>query len=145
MHRHRVRIPLRGPWALLVGMICLGVATYQFLTNSALAQDGVATEALVVAVDSRLGRSSGGHRKRTYALTLEFEDQQGKQHRERTSYGQSYGGWRRGERVPIVYNPRDPSEFALDDWFDVWAMPLGFAVVGAIACGAFLVSPARAT
>jgi hypothetical protein len=62
----RVRIPLRGPWALAVGAICIGIAVYQGLVSSTLAARGIATEATVVDVDSRLRRNSYG---RTYRLT----------------------------------------------------------------------------
>jgi hypothetical protein len=31
---HRMRVPVIGTWGLLTGMICLGVATYLFLTSS---------------------------------------------------------------------------------------------------------------
>lgn len=138
------RIPLTGPWALALGVVLLGIATYQFLMSSALATRGVAAVATVVDVDSRLRRSSNGHRKRTYRLTLEFGDQRGATHRERTGYGRSYSSHRVGDRVEVVYNPANPSEFALDSWLDLWAMPAGLAVVGAIACSGFLFGPARA-
>jgi hypothetical protein len=138
------RIPLTGPWALGLGVVLIGVAVYQFLTSSALATRGVEAVATVVDVDSRLRRSSNGYRKRTYRLTLEFEDQRGATRRERTGYGRSYGGHRVGDRVEVVYNPANPSEFALDSWHDLWAMPAGLAVVGAIACSGFLFGPARA-
>ena len=138
------RIPLTGPWALALGVVLIGVAVYQFLTSNALATRGVEVVATVVDVDSRLRRNSNGYRKRTYRLTLEFEDQRGATRRERTGYGRSYGSHRVGDRVDVVYNPADPSDFALDSWYDLWAMPFGLAVVGAIACGGFLFGPARA-
>lgn len=143
MRRHRVRIPLRGPWALLVGVVCLGVAMYQYLTSSALAEDGVATLATVVEVDERSKRRSNGGRRWTYALTLEFEGPRGAIVRERTGYSSSYRGHRAGDEVEILYNPADPSEFALNSWRDLWMMPLVLAGIGAVACGRFLFGSAR--
>jgi len=137
-HYRVTRIALTGPWALVVGMVCLGIATYLFLTSSTLLADGIATEATVVSVDSR--RGSGA---RSYALTLEYTDQNGVSHRERTSYSQLHRWTRYGETVAIRYNPRNPAEFAIDSWYGLWMMPLGFAVVGVVACIGFLVGPSQ--
>ena len=136
------RIPLRGPWALVIGVICIGVAVYQYLTSSALAAHGIETRAVVVDVDSRR-QSSSSFGRRTYALTLEFEDRAGTSHRERTSYSKSHRSRRVGERVAILYNPNDPSEFALNSWYDLWAMPALFLAAGVIGCGAFLFGPGQ--
>lgn len=139
------RIPLRGPWALVIGVICIGVAVYQYLTSSALAAHGIETRAVVVDVDSRRqsSGSSSSIGRRTYALTLEFEDRAGTSHRERTGYSKSHRSRRVGERVAILYNPNDPSEFALNSWYDLWAMPALFLAAGVIGCGAFLFGPGQ--
>ena len=131
----RIRIPLRGPWALAVGAICIGIGVYQGLVSSTLATRGVETEASVVDVDSRLRRNSFG---RTYRLTLKFEDQSGTTWRERTGYSSRYDGHDVGERVAILYNPSNPSEFALDSWYELWAWPAGFGALGLLGCSAFL-------
>jgi hypothetical protein len=137
-------IPLTGPGALAVGVVLFGIAIYQYLTSSALATHGVDAVATVVDVDSRWRHDSDGVGGRTYRLTLEFEDQRGATHREHTGYGRTYGSYGVGEQVEVLYNPADPSEFSLDNWFHLWAMPFGFALAGAIACGRFLFAPARA-
>ncbi|MEM7024362.1 MAG: DUF3592 domain-containing protein [Pseudomonadota bacterium] len=135
--RHGVtRIALTGPWALAVGMICVGIATYMFMTSSALLTNGIATEAEVVDVDTHY--HSG---KRTVALTLAYTDETGVTHRERTGYSTRHRWTRRGEQIEIRYNPRLPSEFAIDSWYGLWMMPVGFAVVGIAACIGFLVGP----
>lgn len=131
----RIRIPLRGPWALAAGAICIGIAVYQGLVSSTLAAHGIETEATVVDVDSRSRRKSFG---RTYRLTLEFEDRSGSAWRERTGYSTSYDGHSVGDRVAILYNPNDPSEFALDSWYELWAWPAGFAAFGITGCSLFL-------
>jgi hypothetical protein len=131
----RIRIPLRGPWALAAGAICIGIAVYQGLVSSTLAAHGIATEATVVDVDSRLRRNSYG---RTYRLTLAFEDRSGSAWRERTGYSSMHDGHGVGDRVAILYNPNDPREFALDSWYDLWAWPVGFAALGVVGCGLFL-------
>ena len=138
MRHFGTRIPLTGPFALVVGMICIGVAVYLFMTSSSLLNDGVVTQAEVVGVDSR--RSDGG---RSYALTLEFQDQNGVIHRERTGYRKRHRWTRTGEQVQIRYNPRRPSEFVFDTWFGLWMMPIGFLVVGIAGCAGFLVGPSR--
>jgi hypothetical protein len=131
----RIRIPLRGPWALAVGAVCIGFAVYQGLVSSTLAIRGIETEAVVADVDSRSRRKGFG---RTYRLTLEFEDRSGSVWRERTGYSSRHDGHEIGDRVAILYNPGNPREFALDSWYDLWAWPLGFALFGAIGCSLFL-------
>lgn len=131
----RIRIPLRGPWALAAGAICIGIGVYQGLVSSTLATRGVETEARVVDVDSRSRRNSFG---RTYRLTLQFEDHSGSAWRERTGYSSRYDGHEIGDRVAILYNPGNPREFALDSWYDLWAWPAGFAALGILGCSAFL-------
>ena len=137
------RIPLRGPWALVIGVICIGVAVYQYLTSSALAAHGVQTRAVVVDVDSKRQSSGSSFGRRTYALTLEFDDRAGTRHRERTSYSKSHRSKRVGERVAILYNPADPSEFSLNSWYDLWAIPALFLAAGVVGCGAFLRGPGQ--
>jgi hypothetical protein len=134
---HVTRVALTGPWALAVGMVCLGIATYLFLTSSALLTDGIATEAKVVGVDSRPGSGA-----RSYALTLAYTDQDGTSHRERTGYSQFHRWTRYGARGgPLQSAP--PSEFSIDSWYGLWMMPLSFAAVGIAACIGFLVGPTR--
>lgn len=133
-----MRIPLTGPLGLLIGMICLGVASYLFLTSSSLITDGVATEAKVVDTDSRLGSD-----RRTYALILEFTDRDGVSHRERTGYSWRHRWTRTGEQLPILYNPLRPSEFAIDGWYGLWMMPLTFLAFGVAGCAGFLLGPHR--
>ena len=138
MFRIGMRVPLTGPWALLIGVICIGVATYLFLASNSLLSHGVATEAKVVGVDSRW-ESDG----RTHALVLEFTDQGGAWHRERTGYDRHHRWTRTGERVRIRYNPQRPAEFAIDSWYGLWMMPATFLVAGLIGCAGFLVGPSR--
>ena len=101
------RIPLSGPWALVIGVICIGVAVYQYLTSSALAAHGIQASAVVVDVDSKRQSSSSSFGRRTYALTLEFDDRAGTRHRERTSYSKSHRNKRVGERFLLraVHDP----------------------------------------
>lgn len=134
----RRRIPLRGPWALLIGVVFLGIGFYQFLTSGALVERGIVTEATVVDRDSR-------HRKmRTrYALTVEYRDLVGVKHRGRTEYRGSYGRYSRGEKVDVRYNPDRPSEFALDTFQGLWFGPITFCGIGLLACAAFLFAPQR--
>lgn len=132
------RIPLTGPWALLVGVACIGIATYQFLTSHTLLEDGIATRGQVVDVDRRYRKGADA-----FALTVEFVDQEGDSHRERTGYSTSLYGWRVGDPVAIRYNPRDPSEFVVDTWSELWGAPLIFLAIGAVACAAFLCGPRR--
>lgn len=139
----RRRVRLRGPFALLVGVVCLGIAFYQYLTSNALAEHGIVTQARVVAIDERSRRRSSGGYRREYALTLEFRDQAGERQRERTSYERRHGSYRRGEQVQIRYNPRRPQEFAIDTFAGLWAMPLTFGAIGVIACGGFLMGSRR--
>jgi hypothetical protein len=119
-------------------MVCLGIALYMFLTSSTLLTKGIVTEATVVSVDSRPGSGS-----RSYALTLEFTDQNGVSHRERTGYSKLHRWTRYGEHVAIRYNPRRPAEFSIDSWYGLWMMLLGFEAVGITACIGFLVGPTR--
>jgi len=131
----RIRIPLRGPWALAFGAICIGIGAYQGLVSSTLATRGIETEARMVDVDSRSRRKAFG---RTYRLTLRFEDRSGSAWRERTGYSSRHDGHEIGERVAILYNPNNPREFALDSWYELWAWPAGFAALGLLGCSAFL-------
>jgi Protein of unknown function (DUF3592) len=131
----RIRIPLRGPWALAAGAICVGLAVYQGLVRSTLATRGIETEARVVDVDSRSRRKGFG---RTYRLTLQFEDGSGSAWRGRTGYSGRHDRHAVGDRVAILYNPNDPSELALDSWYELWAWPLGFAALGSVGCSLFL-------
>jgi hypothetical protein len=131
----RIRIPLRGPWALAAGAICIGIGVYQGLVSTTLATRGIEAEARVVDVDSRSRRKAFG---RTYGLTLQFEDRGGSAWRERTGYSTLYDDHEVGDRVAILYNPADPREFALDSWYELWAWPAGFGALGFLGCSPFL-------
>jgi hypothetical protein len=137
----RIRIPLSGPWALVAGAICIGIAVYQGLVSSSLAAHGIATVAAVVDIDSRLRRKSWSGR--SYQLTLEFADRRGMAYRAATAYSTDYRGHRVGDLLAIRYNPNDPSEFAIDSWYELWAWPLVMAGLGAVGCGLFLRGPRR--
>lgn len=135
----RRKIPLRGPWALLVGVVFLGIGFYQLLTSSDLLRHGLVAEATVVE------RASRSRKMRTkYALTVQFRDRAGVEHRERTGYRGAYGRYRRGERVAIRYNPARPSEFAIDSFNGLWFGPFALLGIGALACLAFVAAPSRA-
>lgn len=136
--RRRRKIPLRGPWALLAGVLFLGIGFYQLLTSSDLLERGVLVEATVVDVDSRRRKM-----RTKYALTLRFEDLGGLERRGRTGYREAYGEYRKGERVAIRYNPERPSEFAIDGFMGLWLGPIVFSGIGLLACMAFLFGPAR--
>lgn len=140
---YRRRVRLRGPWALAVGVVCLGIGFYQFLVSRDLQAHGLIAQARVVDVDSRRVRKSGGFRGREYALTLEYTDRAGARHRERTGYRKSYSRHARGDRVEIRYNPNRPTEFAVDTFQGLWLGPIGFGAIGILACGAFLYGPRR--
>ena len=131
----RIGIPLRGPWALAAGAICIGIGVYQGLVSGTLATRGIETEARVVDVDSRSRRKAFGQ---TYRLTLQFEDRSGSAWREHTGYSSRYDDHEVGDRVAILYNPIQPSEFALDSWYELWAWPAGFAAAGILGCSLFL-------
>jgi hypothetical protein len=75
---------------------------------------------------------------RTYRLTLQFEDRSGSAWREHTGYSSRYDDHEVGDRVAILYNPNQPSEFALDSWYELWAWPAGFAAAGILGCSLFL-------
>jgi hypothetical protein len=136
MFRVAMRVPLTGPWALLVGTVCIGLATYLFLTSSALLTQGIATDATVVGIDSRWGTD-----RAIYALVLEYQDQAGVSQRERTDYSWRHRWTRIGERAQIRYHPQRPSEFAIDSWYGLWMMPATFLVLGIAGCVGFLLRP----
>lgn len=82
-----------------------------------------------------VGNHSRHHnRKHTYYPVLRYQTQEGTSHEVVSPVGSNPPRYREGEQVTILYNPANPQQVRINNFLNLWLMPLLFGVLG----GAFL-------
>ncbi len=126
---------------LFVGLPLLfsGIGIYMGYNYLALTQSGKYAEATVIRNDSSYDSDSGT----SYKAVLRFNDDRGRnwEVKDNISYGNS-PSFRTGTKIGVYYNPKDPNDFVIDDFWHNMAIAIiftlfGFAFIGFIFLGSY--------
>jgi len=104
---------LLGVWLLVDAVRFIGVA--------------VPSEGKVISVEAD---SSGDGV--TYTPTIRYTGQDGVTRDAPTHVSSSGYDYRLGTRVDILYDPSEPDEVRIDSVVSLWALPLGFTILGSL-------------
>lgn len=124
---------------LRIGAILTGALTLAFAWEYSRARGLEETTGEVVRVERVFGGSTGDDRR----FTIEF-DAGAAPHRFATGRGITeqlgrYSDLAQGDRVPVVYDPEDPTDARLDTVFHVYPISLTVITVGGIYAVTLLV------
>lgn len=101
-----------GALFLLAGLGGLGTAWHQFDADREMASKDGRAEGTVV----ELGRFRTQKGKVRYRSIIEFSDQAGKRHRFASAAATRSPGHQTGQRVPVIYDPANPADAAIDSF-----------------------------
>ncbi len=105
-----------------------GVHTLLFL-NKAVTATGTIT---------RMDEHQGNKAQRLYTPVFTYIDPQGEEHEVISSHSSSPPAYAVGDRVPVLYDPRDPENAKIDSFISVWGlafMPALFGIINAVVFG----------
>lgn len=113
-----------GALFLLVGLACLGAAWDRSGADHALSEKGVRAEGTVV----ELGRFRTIKGRTRYRSIIEFPDQAGKRQRFASAAATRSPGHSIGQRVPVIFDPANPADAAIDTFTErrLASLILGF-------------------
>jgi hypothetical protein len=97
-----------------------------------LGQYGLRAEATVIAVEPHTFKDADRNWVTRYAPVLEFTDQRGKKHLVQTDESSPDLGFKKGQRVPIVYSPWQPDRFVLADRTNLWPGAAVAVIIGLV-------------
>ncbi|MDC0711981.1 DUF3592 domain-containing protein [Stigmatella sp. ncwal1] len=105
-----------------MGVICLVTLarTRRFLAQAH------ETQAEVVGNHSR-----HRNRKSTYYPVLRYRTPEGTQHEVISPVGSNPPRYREGAQVPLLFNPANPQEVRINNFLNLWLLPLLFGLLGA--------------
>ncbi|MCU0355878.1 MAG: DUF3592 domain-containing protein [Cytophagales bacterium] len=89
-----------------------------------------AQKAQAVVTDLRYNRSSKGGG--TYYPTVQFTANDGKTYTAYSNSGSNPSAYEVGENVEIYYNPDNPMDILLPDFFSLWGVPLILGGIGLV-------------
>ena len=124
-----------GIFVVLLGLVFTAVggglsyASYSF-TRTAVPTSGVVTDVEVNISSNSTRSGSGGATSFTYRPTISFFDKKGNPHKAQTYLSTSGYNYPVGTKLRIFYNPDDPGQLRLDNWFALWGFGLIFLVLG---------------
>jgi hypothetical protein len=90
------------------------------------------TTGTVVDWELKADAQDGSKSRQMWYPVLEFSDARGERHTFRGGLGRS-DGWRRGETVPVRYDPRRPEDARMAGGL-TWLLPVVFMVLGGGVC-----------
>ncbi len=125
-----------GAIFLTVGLLCLTVAGFVYRHARVFAAHAERAEGQVVDVTRRLARP--GERTGTYSSVFRFTTRDGRTAEVSTGVRSTSARHREGQKVKVLYDPRDPQEAVIDSFLDRYFLlivlvpiGLGFTAVGA--------------
>jgi len=116
-----------------IGIVLLAAAVWLFLRRAALALHGVVAQGWIEAYEARasLSRQEGT----SYFPIVVFIDEAGERRRFTAQAGTQQQRSDVGTLVTVRYQREHPERACIQSFFQMWAAPLGLAVLG---CGALL-------
>ncbi|HEX8353512.1 MAG TPA: DUF3592 domain-containing protein [Pyrinomonadaceae bacterium] len=115
----------------LMWVAMLGAAYYYGRTSWALSRGGSTAEGTVVALKVSPATQDSGV---TYAPVVRYEVG-GRAHTFTSNNSSNPPAYRVGERVAVLYDPGYPTRARIDNWWELWLMPVllgGAAVIVAV-------------
>ncbi|RFA25573.1 hypothetical protein CAI21_18785 [Alkalilimnicola ehrlichii] len=109
----------------LVGAGVTGYNSYRFVTTAE------PTVGVVLEVRREIGRDSDGNQTVRYYPVVRYQGPNGMA-TYRSRSGSSSPRFSVGELVPMLYDPANPRNVRMDDFFDLWTATVLFSVFGVI-------------
>lgn len=122
----------------LMGLALLATAFFFYQQSAEFVARAFPVEGVVIAYDqSDRGATQG---PTAAAPVILFQTPRGEAHRFRATPYAAWLSFEIGDRVPVLYDPRNPENARVDSFVQLWAGVVGAAVLG----GLFIVAPATA-
>ncbi|RPI78654.1 MAG: DUF3592 domain-containing protein, partial [Desulfobacteraceae bacterium] len=118
---------------ILLGSLGLAVLVYGLMWGAkrfSLLKDGLRTQGKVVKIEKSLPVDETKSASASYYPIVEFQDRNGATIRFKGSTGSNAPAYETGVQVPLVYNPRNPSEAQLTTFSQFWLGPLLITLAG---------------
>jgi hypothetical protein len=118
---------------VLLGGLGLAVLVYGLMWGAkrySLLKAGLHTQGKVVEILKSLPVDETKSTSAFYYPLVEFQDQNGQTYRFKGSTGSNAPAYETGAQVPLVYNPRNPSEAQLTNFSQFWLGPLLIILAG---------------
>ncbi|HTL51090.1 MAG TPA: DUF3592 domain-containing protein [Planctomycetota bacterium] len=126
LSHHDLRTVSAGVWLVGAGLILAGLLwgwqTQAFL-NRATAARGIITQ--VIAYEGKKHRTY-------YKPVIAFTDARGIARGFTAQNGTTAPRYAVGEEVSLYYDPQDPEEARLDEWYPLWGAPTGLGFIGIV-------------
>lgn len=140
---NRARRELTGAVAAValadaMGLALLAAAFFFYQQSAEFVSRAFPVEGVVIAYDQ--SHPSGAEGVVAPAPVILFQTPRGEAHRFRAQPYTTWLSFEIGDRVPVLYDPRDPRDARLDSFWQLWAGTIAAAALG----GLFIVAPAAA-
>lgn len=112
----------------LLGLLMLFGAWGDYTNTQSFLATAIKTEGTVIDLDSRLG-SKGSV---TYAPVIEFKDSQNIMHQVTSDMSSNPPDFARGQKVEVRYQPQNPQNAKIDDFWELYIAPLLLGIVGTV-------------
>lgn len=124
-------------WFLTIpgAMLLLLAATFALSTVPFVVR-AIETDATVVTLEERRRSGQNGQAdSTTYAAVFGFRTAEGRGVEVASPFSSSHPAWERGERLRVLYDPRDPMRATPATLWSVWFWEILFGLPGALMIG----------
>lgn len=122
-------LKLIGAIFILASIVLLGAGGYAYHDTKKFLENSVVAKGVVVDVVSRSSSSSSGH---THVPVVRFKTDKGETITAHGSLGSDPPSYKKGEEVRVRYDPKDPHDFSIDTFFELWFLPIILLGMGSV-------------
>jgi len=115
---------------LIIGLSLSAFGVFTFKKNQKLAKNGVKTMAKVVDISEQTDTDSEGFSSKSYYPVLEFVDQNSQKHKFKGNVGGGKRKYHLDQEIEIIYDPANPTQAQMKNFFTQWVMPVIIVIVG---------------
>jgi hypothetical protein len=118
---------------LLMSITFFGAAFWGFQKSEFLKHHGVRCTAVVSKLEysSSISTNHSGE-SGVYYPFFSFRLKDGSEKTVKSLNGSDPPAYRKGDQLELLYDEKDPSNFSVDNWWDLYLLPTVFAAVAAI-------------
>jgi hypothetical protein len=122
-------LKLIGSIFALTSVILLGAGVYTYNQTKKFLENSMMAQGVVVGLASQSSSRGPGQ---THCPIIRFQTHQGETITARGSLCSSPPSYKKGEKVTVRYDPKDPPNISIDSFFELWFLPLILSGIGAV-------------